>query len=85
MRMGPHMMLPGDADAVNKLLARHRDALRRMVAMRLDRAIIGRVDASDIVQEALVEAARRLNDYLRQPDMPFLPCLSISHSQLSLR
>jgi len=61
----------GDADAVNKLLSRHREALRRMVEMRLDKAIAGRVDASDVVQDTLIEASRRLNDYLQSPDMPF--------------
>src|SRR4029079_10173684 len=50
----------GDEQAVNGLLERHRDALRRMVAMRMDHALERRVDASDIVQEVLVEANRRL-------------------------
>jgi RNA polymerase sigma-70 factor (ECF subfamily) len=61
----------GDGTAANRLLDRHRDALRRMVALRLDRRIQQRVDASDIVQEVLVEANRRLSDYLRNPVMPF--------------
>jgi RNA polymerase sigma-70 factor (ECF subfamily) len=61
----------GDSDAVNALLERHRAAVRRLVAMRLDRAVQGRVDASDVVQDALVEANRRLPEYLRDPAMPF--------------
>lgn len=61
----------GDPQAVNQLLARHRDALRRMVEFRLDPAIARRVDASDIVQETLVEANRRLSDYVKNPAMPF--------------
>jgi RNA polymerase sigma-70 factor (ECF subfamily) len=61
----------GDADAMNALLERHRAAMRRLVALRMDRAVQGRVDASDIVQEALVEANRRMSDYLRNPVMPF--------------
>ncbi|MEX0711230.1 MAG: sigma-70 family RNA polymerase sigma factor [Pirellulales bacterium] len=61
----------GDAAAVNGLLDRHRAALRRMVALRMDRALERRVDASDIVQDALVEANRRLADYLADPRMPF--------------
>jgi RNA polymerase sigma-70 factor (ECF subfamily) len=61
----------GDAAAVNDLLNRHRDALRRLVELRLDPAIKRRVDASDIVQDVLVEANRRLNDYLVDPAMPF--------------
>lgn len=61
----------GDADAVNRLLDRHREALRRMIDLRLDRRVSRRVDASDIVQDVLVEANRRLAAYLENPAMPF--------------
>jgi len=61
----------GDVDAVNGLLDRHRDALRRMVSLRMDRAMQQRVDASDIVQDTLMEANRRLREYLADPRMPF--------------
>jgi len=61
----------GRADAVNALLDRHREALRKLVQMRLDRAIARRVDASDIVQDVLLEANQRLADYLADPRMPF--------------
>jgi RNA polymerase sigma-70 factor (ECF subfamily) len=61
----------GDAAAVERLLTLHRDPVRRMIGLRLDPAIAARVDASDVVQEVLLEASRRLNDYLRQPVMPF--------------
>ena len=61
----------GDAAARNQLLERHREALRRMIAMRMDPMISRRVDASDIVQDVLVEADRRLADYLEKARMPF--------------
>lgn len=61
----------GDDDAVNGLLDRHRDAVRRLVQMRLDRKIRQRVDVSDVVQEVLVSAHRRLQKYLESPVMPF--------------
>lgn len=61
----------GDADAVNRLLERHRQAVHRIVQMRLDQRIQRRVDASDVVQEVFVEASRRLQDYLRNPVLPF--------------
>jgi RNA polymerase sigma-70 factor, ECF subfamily len=61
----------GDGDAVNRLMERHREALRRMVQLRLDRALGARVDASDVVQEVLWEASRRLSDYLLDAKMPF--------------
>jgi RNA polymerase sigma-70 factor (ECF subfamily) len=61
----------GDAQAISALLERHRAALRRMVDLRMDRALSRRVDASDIVQDVMVEANRRLNEYLSHPAMPF--------------
>lgn len=61
----------GDAGAVNRLLDRHRAALRRMIDLRMDRALQRRVDASDIVQDVLIEANDRLADYLANPVMPF--------------
>jgi RNA polymerase sigma-70 factor (ECF subfamily) len=61
----------GDEAAKGRLLAGHREGLRRMIALRLDKALARRVDASDIVQEVILEAHRRLDDYLRNPAMPF--------------
>ena len=61
----------GDQQAWGQLLSRHRDRLRRMVALRIDRRLRGRVDASDVIQEASLEAARRLPEYLKNPTMPF--------------
>jgi RNA polymerase sigma-70 factor, ECF subfamily len=61
----------GDAEAINRLLERHRAALRRMIDLRMDHLVQRRVDASDIVQDVLLEAHRRLQDYLENPVMPF--------------
>ncbi len=61
----------GDAQAVNHLMERHRQSLRRMVQLRLDRALAGRVDASDVVQDVLIEANTRLDDFVRDGSMPF--------------
>jgi RNA polymerase sigma-70 factor (ECF subfamily) len=61
----------GDADGWRALLDRDRDRLRRMVALRLDRRLQGRVDASDVIQEAHLEAMTRLPEYLRDPAVPF--------------
>lgn len=61
----------GDRGAVEELLTRHRESLRRLIALRLDAALARRVDASDIVQDAMLEASRRLDDYLKKPGMPF--------------
>ncbi len=61
----------GNVEAVNTLLSAHRDPLRRLIALRLDPALRRRVDASDIVQDVLVDANRRLPDYLQTSAMPF--------------
>jgi RNA polymerase sigma-70 factor (ECF subfamily) len=61
----------GDPAAVDDLLAQHREPLRRAVELRLDPALARRVDASDIVQDVLLEANRRLREYLKDPAMPF--------------
>jgi RNA polymerase sigma-70 factor (ECF subfamily) len=61
----------GEAEAVERLLTAHREPLRRMIGLRLDPALAARVDASDIVQDVLLEAHRRLQDYLKNPVMPF--------------
>src|SRR3954466_5551695 len=65
----------GDAHARDRLLGRHRDRLRRMVAVRLDGRLAPRVDPSDLIQETLAEAAVRLSDFLRERPLPFYPWL----------
>jgi RNA polymerase sigma-70 factor, ECF subfamily len=60
----------GDREAVNSLLNRYRDRLRRMVEVRLDTRLQARLDASDVVQDAYVEVAERLDEYLRDPKLP---------------
>lgn len=65
----------GDPDARDRLLRRHRDRLRRMVAVRADPRLAARVDPSDVVQETIAEAATRLDRYLRDRPLPFYPWL----------
>jgi RNA polymerase sigma-70 factor, ECF subfamily len=61
----------GDQRALGELLDRHRKRLRRMVAVRLDPRLQGRVDPSDVIQEACLDAVRRLPEYHRDPRIPF--------------
>lgn len=61
----------GDSSALNELMARHRNSIRQLVRMRLDQKIQRRVDVSDIVQDVLIEANRRIERYLQDPMMPF--------------
>jgi RNA polymerase sigma-70 factor (ECF subfamily) len=61
----------GDQEALAEVFAQYRDRLRQMVRLRLDRRLQGRLDPSDVLQEAYLDFARRLPDYARQPNMPF--------------
>lgn len=61
----------GNVSAVNRLLDRHRAAVHRMVRIRLDHKIQRRVDVSDVVQDVMLEANRRLQEYLENPVMAF--------------
>ncbi len=54
----------GDRVAMEQLLARHRDRLRRMVRLRIDARVAARIDPSDVVQEAISDAWRKLPGYL---------------------
>jgi RNA polymerase sigma-70 factor (ECF subfamily) len=61
----------GDRDALNELLVQYGDRLKRMVRLRLDRRLQGRIDESDVLQEAFLEVAGKLDDYLAEPKAPF--------------
>jgi RNA polymerase sigma-70 factor (ECF subfamily) len=61
----------GDRRAFEELFARHRPYLQQVVALRLDPRMRQRIDASDVVQEAQLEAFRRLGDFLERRPMAF--------------
>lgn len=63
----------GDAAAESLLLTRFRPRLKRLVEVRLDRRLVSRVDASDVVQETLIQASLRLPEYASQRPMAFYP------------
>jgi RNA polymerase sigma-70 factor (ECF subfamily) len=65
----------GDAVARDRLLQRHRERLRRMIAVRMDQRLKKRADPSDIVQETLTVADRRLEEYFKSQPIPFYPWL----------
>ena len=61
----------GDLEAPDSLLQLYRERLLRMVRFRIDNRLSQRIDASDVVQEATMEAAKRLPNYLEDPSMDF--------------
>jgi RNA polymerase sigma-70 factor (ECF subfamily) len=60
----------GDSDALADLFQQERHRLRRLVELRMDSRLQGRVDASDVLQEAFLDATARVDAYLRRTDRP---------------
>jgi RNA polymerase sigma-70 factor (ECF subfamily) len=61
----------GDEQACRELFSQYRDRLKRMVRLRLSRRLQGRLDDSDVLQEAFADVARRLPEYVAEPRLPF--------------
>src|SRR5436309_6677438 len=61
----------GDAAACHDLFSRYQDRLKRMVHLRLSRRLQGRVDDSDVLQEAFLDITGRLHEYAADPKLPF--------------
>jgi RNA polymerase sigma-70 factor, ECF subfamily len=61
----------GDGAAWAALLGPHRERLKRMIALRLDRRLMYRLDPSDVLQDAAIEAVKALPRYLEDPKLPF--------------
>jgi len=63
--------IAGDKQALSDLWNRFEDRLRRVVKLRMDRRLQGRIDVSDVLQEAFVDFASRAEEYVNDPSMPF--------------
>jgi len=61
----------GDREALNRLVDTHRDYLRRVIELRMDNALRGRVDPSDIVQETQIVASKRIDEFIRRRPTSF--------------
>lgn len=75
----------GDEPALAQLFERCRARLRQMVRLRLDRRLLGRVDPSDVLQEAYVDLTRELRSYHDRPTMPFFLWLRLVTGQRLMR
>src|SRR4051794_35335546 len=67
----------GDTTALATLFDKHRDKLRRMVQLRLDHRLAGRVSASDVLQEAYIDALKRVEHYFEKSDQSFFGWLRL--------
>src|SRR5262245_35389529 len=71
----------GDCGALAELFERHRGRLERMVRLRLDRRLQGRLDPADVLQEAYLDVARRFKEYVADPTLPFFLWLRLLTGQ----
>jgi RNA polymerase sigma-70 factor, ECF subfamily len=71
----------GEQEVWGELLMRHQERLRCMVAVRLDRRLQGRIDPSDVLQEAFLQASLQLAEYLKKPTLPFFLWLRLVTGQ----
>lgn len=75
----------GEQEAWGALLTHYRPRLRCMIALRIDARLQGRVDPSDVLQDAFVTASLRLPEFLRDRAVPFYVWLrQLTGQQLAL-
>jgi RNA polymerase sigma-70 factor (ECF subfamily) len=60
-----------DQQALAELFARHRERLRKMVRLRLDRRLRARFDSSTMLQHVYQDVQRRIGEYLSGPSRSF--------------
>ncbi|MGF1579132.1 MAG: sigma-70 family RNA polymerase sigma factor [Gemmataceae bacterium] len=75
----------GDEQALGELFNQYRKRLRQMVRLRLDRRLKGRIDPSDVLQEAYMDVREQLPNYTQQQSMPFFLWLRLVTGQRMMR
>jgi RNA polymerase sigma-70 factor (ECF subfamily) len=78
----------GDGEALGELFTLHRERLWRMLCVRLDRRLASRVSPDDVLQEAFMDVAGRIGEYLAEPGVPFyvwLRFLTVQRMQMLQR
>lgn len=73
--------LQSDQSALAALFARHRKRLKRMVTLRMDNRLVGKVDASDVLRATYLDLAARLAEYAADPNLPFFVWLRLLTGQ----
>jgi RNA polymerase sigma-70 factor (ECF subfamily) len=75
----------GDTEALAELFGRYRKRLRAMIRLRMDRRLQGRVDPSDVLQEAYLDVVQQLPSYQAKPEMSFYLWLRLTTGQRLMR
>ena len=73
--------IQGDSASVGQLFDRHRDKIKRMISLRMDRRLSTRIDASDVVQETWIDCERRFAEFTSNNAMPFFAWLRLLAAQ----
>jgi len=60
----------GDLEAWGSLLAQHRERLWSVASFRLDPRLRGRIDGADVIQETLIAATARRDEFFAQSAQP---------------
>lgn len=76
-----HLAKSGDREALAELFGGFRERLRRMIRLRLDPRLQGRIDSSDVLQETFLDVCKLLADYENYPDMSFFLWLRLVATQ----
>lgn len=79
------LAMAGDERALAELFDLHRHRLRRMVKLRMDRRLQGRVDPSDVLQEAFVDLVNELPGYSRKQSIPLFLWMRLVTGQRLMR
>src|SRR5262245_26142730 len=75
----------GDESALAELFDRYRSRLRQMIRLRLDRRLQGRVDPSDVLQDAYIDLSQKLPEYPNRSSLPFFLWLRLVVGERLLR
>jgi RNA polymerase sigma-70 factor (ECF subfamily) len=67
----------GDEDTLALRFQRHRDRLDRMVRLRMDRRLQGRINPADVVQDAYLAARGKFPPDRAAPPLPFFLSLRL--------
>ncbi len=69
-------------EAIAELFDGYRDRILRMIVVRLDPRLVGKLDAEDVLQDVYLETAHRVSDFLKSPTVPFFVWLRQIASQI---
>lgn len=70
-----------DSDALGELFSHFHQRLKTIAKFRLDHRLKGRVSDSDVIQETYIDAAKRIEHFLKKPDMPVFVWLRLLLNQ----